>query len=528
MINFFKNSFRGKLVIMLIFLQLLTVASILFLSRVNIDRLMIDSAYSDISKTIEQSVDHTQSFIDPAHKTIGSLKTLADNNVINFNDSETVEKLFFSMLQENSHFAGVFIGNDSGDFIYMLRNEEPEISGETFQTKIIENSANDRSVFFRWKGDDFHTTREEQVTDYDYDPRIRPWYLLAQEQQKTAWTEPYTFFTSKKPGITIAAPILDKVTNQQGVIGIDIELEELSAFLDRINTNDAYIQIIDDNKNLIAESSFPNILSDTQIHSLLNDFSNSENNPRKTFIDNEEEYLFIHQSLKEGSKGLVSPTWEVFAYTQTQPFLVKVRNIEKQNILIAITTLFMSILLSILIANKTSKPVEQWINEAKTDPLTQLHNRNYFFAQGRSIYSNYLKKQNHHLALLMIDIDYFKDINDKHGHAFGDSVLKTFSDFLKSAVREEDVVARYGGEEFIVLAEVLNKREAMQFADRLRESVENYNFVCANQNINLTVSIGVSVTDHQIETNFEEFIKFADQALYDSKGEGRNRVTIAA
>ena len=516
---------------MLIFLQLMTIASIIFLSRINIDRLVIDNAYNNTAKTISQSVEHTQAFVSPAYNGIESLQLLVDNSVINFNYIRTIEKLFYAQLEANKYFSGMYIANESGDFIYMLRTQEDDASNshktdEKFQTKIIKDNAYSRNVIFRWRKDNFDETRTETIKEYDFDPRTRPWYQIAMQEQRTVWTEPYTFFTSKKPGITLATPFNDKYSHTKGVIGIDIELDKLSAFLDSVNTNDAYIQIINDNNNRIAESSFPNILTDNEINELLNFDANKQNDTRQTFEFENEEYLFINQSLQKEIESINVPNWKVFAYAETKPFLSEVRNLEKQNIIIALTTLFVSILLSMLIAERTSKPVEEWINKANTDALTGLFNRNYFFNIGKSAFSDYQKNRNHHLTLLMIDIDFFKNINDSHGHVIGDQVLIAFANFLQSIVREEDILVRYGGEEFIVLGKIDSKKEALDLAERIRKKVENQKFSTDLKKINLTVSIGLAVTQHQTDMDFRSFIDTADKALYDSKLDGRNQVTL--
>ncbi len=520
-------NYRRNLVVMLILLQLLTVATIILLSRINTDRILIDNAYDTMAKTITQSVDHTQLFLKPAYSAIETLKLLANNNAINFNDVETIEKLFFTELTNNQNFSGIYIANDKSDFIYMLRTNDDDYVktklDEAYQTKIISHDSDQRDVFFHWHKSDFSQTRKEKIDSYEYDPKARPWYRLAYDSKRTSWTEPYTFFTSKKRGITVSTPFYDKEKNQTGVIGIDIELDQLSMFLGSIQ-DDGYIRIIDAKGHLIADSANTNILTVDEIERLIKTQTSKPEKLHGTFQDKQEEYLYVYRSLKSNPS---EPDWRIFTYTKTSPFLVEVRSNEKRNIFIALMTLVISILMSVIIARKTSKPVESWVNLASTDNLTQLYNRHFFFNSGNIKYNNYRQAQDHNLALLMIDVDIFKRINDSYGHNLGDDVLKAIANHIKSLVGPDDLLARFGGEEFILLSEIESHLQAMQMAEKIRKSIEGLDITTSAGVINVTVSIGVSVTEKQHGMSFIEFIDIADKALYHSKNNGRNKVSLA-
>ncbi len=160
---------------------------------------------------------------------------------------------------------------------------------------------------------------------------------------------------------------------------------------------------------------------------------------------------------------------------------------------------------------------------AVTDPLTGLFNRRYMagFIE-KEIKAAY--RYSSPLACLMIDIDYFKKINDEFGHQAGDSVLKEIAGLIKQSVRAVDTVARWGGEEFVVLLPRLKKFEdATVSAFRILKAVSENEF-SAVPGIRVTVSIGISgVPDPDID-NSEQLLDAADQAMYEAKGKGRNRI----
>jgi diguanylate cyclase (GGDEF)-like protein len=164
-------------------------------------------------------------------------------------------------------------------------------------------------------------------------------------------------------------------------------------------------------------------------------------------------------------------------------------------------------------------------NIAIYDTLTNLYNRRYFEERleveaQKSFFSDTS------LSLVMVDIDYFKRVNDTFGHTEGDRVLCEIASLLKTSVRKKDTVARYGGEEFILILPEAGLEESSMISERIRRLVENTPFEVGQAQINLTVSLGISnFPSHQARTK-EELIKMADLALYDAKRGGRNRVSI--
>jgi len=161
---------------------------------------------------------------------------------------------------------------------------------------------------------------------------------------------------------------------------------------------------------------------------------------------------------------------------------------------------------------------------AITDSLTELFNRRHF---GNTIEKEFNRTIRYQAptSCLMIDIDYFKKINDEYGHRAGDLVLKEIAKIIKSCIREIDTVARWGGEEFIVLLPETKQENALQAAKRILEAISNHQFSGIPGKI--TVSIGLaSVPEASIDTA-DKLIHTSDVALYEAKAKGRNRVEVA-
>ncbi len=162
--------------------------------------------------------------------------------------------------------------------------------------------------------------------------------------------------------------------------------------------------------------------------------------------------------------------------------------------------------------------------KAMLDPLTQLWNRaglNHFLPRHQQ-QADDLGLQ---LGVLFCDLDYFKKINDSHGHAAGDQVLWETARRISAAVRPQDVVTRSGGEEFVVVLQVHDQQELLQIAERIRSAMSNKPLDIDGLHIKLTISIGATLRTAQDAPN--DALKRADQALYQAKGNGRNRVEFA-
>ena len=159
---------------------------------------------------------------------------------------------------------------------------------------------------------------------------------------------------------------------------------------------------------------------------------------------------------------------------------------------------------------------------ANKDFLTGLYNRRYFFDSGNPIYSkNKRKKQN--IAVAMVDIDKFKNINDTYGHDVGDIAIKEVKNILTDNLRASDLISRFGGEEFCILLEDISEHHAMEVFEKIRDNFEKNSISTGEIIISYTVSIGLC---YGLSSSLEDMIKLSDEALYTSKETGRNKVTL--
>jgi len=194
--------------------------------------------------------------------------------------------------------------------------------------------------------------------------------------------------------------------------------------------------------------------------------------------------------------------------TRTKPF-----SIRETNLLERLLSLLIYPLRNSLLYNTA-------ISQARKDPLTEICNRAAFdeaFAKELSSF----KRHQANFAMMIIDIDHFKLVNDTHGHIAGDKVLKSVAQIIQNTIRRSDEVFRYGGEEFVVILSNTNQGGARFLAERVKKQIEQL-VVHVEEEINVTASIGISSSD--ILEDASEILEQADRALYQAKDQGRNRV----
>lgn len=164
---------------------------------------------------------------------------------------------------------------------------------------------------------------------------------------------------------------------------------------------------------------------------------------------------------------------------------------------------------------------EKLIRMAITDELTGLVNRRYFMGRLLHEYER-TKRYKSVFTVLMIDLDYFKNVNDTYGHQAGDTVLRTVSDSMKLSLRLSDIIGRIGGEEFAVILPETEINTAMLISERLRKSVDDQDINHKNCKIKITISIGASQSLKD-DLSIDDVLQRADSALYKAKDNGRNK-----
>jgi hypothetical protein len=213
-------------------------------------------------EAVLQSIAAIEDYFKPAEVVVEAGQLLLSDQILGPDKLDPLERYFFGQLRLRPLLAGLYVGNSAGEFFYVMRSNE-KVEGGT-RTKVIRNGTRGREVELTWRRPDYAVVKSEQDPADTYDPRARGWYRTAVERRGRAWTEPYIFFTSRKPGITLASAIVGKDGAVEAVLGADIEISEISRYLARAGLmRGKTVYIATSEGKVIAHSNASVVLSDS-------------------------------------------------------------------------------------------------------------------------------------------------------------------------------------------------------------------------------------------------------------------------
>ena len=225
-----KTSLGLVLALCLAGLQFVAIIIVMSSSYVTSERVLLDHARSLLRDVGSNTIAHSKGFLGPAQGAAELAARIAENRIIASENQQLLERLLFQQLQTAPHLAGLFYGDQDGNFVYVKHSEQPA----PFRSKIITRNEADRRIELIWRNQNYEVEAQVEDPTDTFDPRERPWYRRAQAQRSMVWTDPYIFFSSQNPGITIAVPVIAENGAVRGVVGVDIEISELSEFLSEL------------------------------------------------------------------------------------------------------------------------------------------------------------------------------------------------------------------------------------------------------------------------------------------------------
>jgi two-component system cell cycle sensor histidine kinase/response regulator CckA len=206
--------------------HLLTASSSFFTSQ----RVLQEHAKQIMANVADKAKWHSFHHLVTAQQTAELTIRMLTDGVLDLRNTqiEPLTHYFHNQLSLYPHFAGIYIGLPNGDFYDVRRHDQKGPDG--FRTKIITHTNKEKKTRLIWRNNHKQFVDQEQVLDDTYDPRLRPWYRKALKHKHSTWSDPYIFFTSQKPGITVAAPWYDTHGQLKGIVGVDLEIDRLSTF----------------------------------------------------------------------------------------------------------------------------------------------------------------------------------------------------------------------------------------------------------------------------------------------------------
>ena len=323
-----------------------------------------------ITFTMNKSKNHILAAKDAAELTQG----LTAKSVVNSENFEGMQEYFFEQLKVNKQFSNIYYANEKGEFVMVSRVES---ASKDFTIKRIIFENNKREVTLRTTDASFKTINVKKLPQDRYDARKRPWYIMAKKENRTIWTDPYIFYQSQRPGITVAACVLnDDKSGIKGVVGIDIEIQELSNFISKLDfSKNGRIFIFDEKTNMIASDKTKIVryavgknsklelmkISDTKDKALKIAF---ESLLKKTSLQKIDKKVFLtFDNNGENYNAIFSPfkindiKWIIGLCIPENDYLGDIKNNQILNIYIGMFIAFISLLIGYRVSNSISKPI---------------------------------------------------------------------------------------------------------------------------------------------------------------------------
>ncbi len=390
-----------------------------------------------------------------------------------------------------------------------------------------------------------------------YDCRTRPWYRAARYADDVVWVEPYGEYITADVMMSAAVPVYDASRVFRGVLSLDMHMEAFLALLRQeagsrspqiaaVSAGGGVLMLNDKDAGLLDMASLPQWPTVRSVSDVGTYLRYNETDYYATFVDVPKLRLKLVSLLPTGAiyQDVKPILWTIVATLAC--FLGAallawlyfshhfIANFERLNLYVsAVESGDYRIQYCVsgrdefyelnrrlnTMVHHLSESIRSLEDESNTDHLCQVHNRRYLVDRLREL-TVARECPDARLCIALIDVDYFKTVNDTYGHDTGDEVLRRLARIMQTSFPDDAVVGRYGGEEFMVILPGVPVAEATTMAEAFRERVERQSW--REQGLVVTVSAGV--TDHRDGEEAQAMVHRADQALYCAKRQGRNRV----
>ncbi|WP_282096792.1 ATP-binding protein [Epibacterium ulvae] len=314
------------------------------------------------------AVGHTKRFLEPAREVVDQASRVLNSGLVGTTDRDTMERYFFELLQTESSIAGINYGDEKGNFVYVMKSDGPG----PYRTKFITIEEGVRKTDFIWRTEDYEIVARDNDPLDPYDARTRPWYIKASALDTRIWTNPYIFFTSQQPGVTVAAPVVFEQEGLQGVVGVDIEISDISNFLSELQVSKSGAAVILHQDGSVLAHPDPDqikVLNDDGTLSFANIKDIDDPVSRAAFANFEDEavtnfglpsnfsfrrndYLGLFESLE----GVGLP-WTVAVYAPENDFIGEIKRNRARNIWIAAGISLLTAFVGLTIAELILRPV---------------------------------------------------------------------------------------------------------------------------------------------------------------------------
>ncbi len=315
-----------------------------------------------VDQVTERLIERTTNYLSPAAIMAQISADIPAVETLSLVDNGELEQYGMEILAQYPQLAGFFIGNEQGDFLFTKRFPDGSIG-----TQVIDRSLAPPVRTWVYRDVAGAVTDTEVTTDFDYDPRQRPWYVGTAETRQQYWTDIYIFFTDQKPGITAAYPLTDGEGRLVGVVGIDVALEQLSQFLQTQRVGQNGVAFIINNKGEVV--AYPNVelaaaegegyrplqMSDLDVPAVTAAFQTYQEGSRSSFTFETEGQRYIASFTP--FPATFDKNWQIGVVVPEDDFIGSLKQTNQISLLISLGILLVAVVLAIFISRTISQPI---------------------------------------------------------------------------------------------------------------------------------------------------------------------------
>ncbi|GMQ58338.1 hypothetical protein AN1V17_27330 [Vallitalea sediminicola] len=441
-------------------------------------------------------------------------------------ESQLVNKDITNIFENNKIIANIIEANeDVNKYLSEVKNRK-DVTTNSLYPKVINTFKNiielNDDIYNIWVANEqanFYICADKNIDIKDYDIYKRPWRELAASSDKAILTDPYLEYGTSRQVMSIVKALRED-NRIIGYVGIDIRLDNIYIIMENYIVGKKGMNFLINRDKEFIYSHVGNDKEDIIFKNKLIENIEILDKDCKEYkkINYKNNTFFIYyKEINLNGWGIIQLIPENDIDQDIKDFL--------KIMLIIFGIAAISLLIIIIIEGISYKLRENRLKiQARTDSLTGSNNRSYFMELAKHEF--YLaKKEERKFNLLMIDIDYFKSVNDNYGHHIGDLVLENMARLSVKSLGNNAIFGRVGGEEFAAIIMDIDEKKAFIAAEDLRGKISNMDITTDKGNISINVSIGLTSMKRS-DIQLIEILKRADEAMYEAKKSGRNKVKI--
>jgi len=512
------STLRGRNVFVAVIALLAVQMFAIVVSGVSARDSSVAAAREGITREGQTTTQAILRHLEPAEQSVEVTSLLLRDGLLDVSEPG-LERYLFTQLAVMPQVTGAFVGYPSGDFVFVA------VDGDGYRTKRV-TAGPERSVDEDLYDESFERTSTEELLDDDYDPRVRPWYEQAVEVDDVAWTDPYVFFSSQQPGVTVSAAV--RVGGEViAVVGVDVELSGLATFLDDLNVSEQGEAFVVSGDTVIgAPSTYTDRIGtgdDGELRLLTMSelgvpvIQRSSLTDVRRFATDEGTDLVMASEFPAG-EGL---GWTLVMRAPEGSFTA-ISEAQQRTTLLVTVGGGLLVLLGVVALVRVSRPITRMQALAATDPLTGLANRRSIDQRGSELMAEVGLDVG--LSVIVLDLDGFKGLNDQFGHHIGDRALVVVGRALAELQGDDVMTGRLGGDEFVIARTVRSVDRAVVDARRVLDELRSL-LAAELPNSPVGVSAGMTV-GFDAGAGFAALLREADSALMSAKAGSKGMLRL--